>query len=148
MSVRGESAPLLLVGAAAGLTAGPVESAAADGTLLLPGQEQEVELAGVSTRVLASGAVERGARPEPIVTDYRLSLERGGTTQLLAELPELDGAAPGLVWAGDLDRDGELDFLFDMSGSYNSSRLVLFLSGAAAAGELVAPVAERITSGC
>lgn len=56
-------------------------------------------------------------------------------------------AGPRLIWAGDLDRDGRLDFLIDNS-TYNQSALTLFLSSAAEEGELVRPVARHIATGC
>ncbi len=59
-----------------------------------------------------------------------------------------DDANPSLLWAGDLDRDGRLDFLLDLSDHYNVSLPTLFLSTHAGAGELVGRVAQRRTVGC
>lgn len=59
-----------------------------------------------------------------------------------------DDANPSLLWAGDLDRDGRLDLLFDLSDHYNVSLPTLFLSTRAGTGELVGRVAERRTVGC
>jgi hypothetical protein len=56
----------------------------------------------------------------------------------------LSGLSPGsaesedsasLIWAGDLDRDGELDLLFSYSG-YNNGGACLYLSGGAGEGAL------------
>ena len=44
--------------------------------------------------------------------------------------------------------DGVLDLLYDRSDHYNVAAPTLFLSGAAAADELVHPVAEQRTTGC
>ena len=57
-------------------------------------------------------------------------------------------ASPHLIFAGDLDRDGRLDLIFDTTDHYNVSRPTLFLSGAAAEGELVRRVAEYHSVGC
>jgi hypothetical protein len=57
-------------------------------------------------------------------------------------------ASPHLIFAGDLDRDGRLDLIFDTTDHYNVSRPTLFLSGAAGAGELVRMVAEYHSVGC
>lgn len=57
-------------------------------------------------------------------------------------------ASPHLIFAGDLDRDGRLDLIFDTTDHYNVSRPALFLSGAAAEGELVRMVAEYHSVGC
>lgn len=59
-----------------------------------------------------------------------------------------DDASPHLIFAGDLDRDGRLDLLFDTTDHYNLSRPVLFLSGAAEGDELLHAVAEHSAVGC
>ena len=55
---------------------------------------------------------------------------------------------PSLLWAGDLDRDGQLDLLLDISNHYAARHYVLYLSSEADAGDLVKPVAELFISGC
>ncbi|NIQ12133.1 MAG: hypothetical protein GWO23_21940 [Gammaproteobacteria bacterium] len=57
-------------------------------------------------------------------------------------------AFPQVLWAGDLDRDGKLDILLDLTDHYNVSAPTLLLSSMAAANELVQPVAEFRTTGC
>jgi hypothetical protein len=57
-------------------------------------------------------------------------------------------ASPRILFAGDLDRDGRLDLLFDASDHYNLARPVLFLSGAAEGKELMHAVAEHRAVGC
>lgn len=59
-----------------------------------------------------------------------------------------DEAAPALLFAGDLDRDGALDLLFDTSDHYNLSRPTLFLSSQAGPGELLRQVAQYQATGC
>lgn len=59
-----------------------------------------------------------------------------------------DDATPHLIFAGDLDRDGKLDLIFDTTDHYNLSRPVLFLSGAAEGDELLHAVAEHNAVGC
>lgn len=59
-----------------------------------------------------------------------------------------DDAAPALLFAGDLDRDGELDLLFDTTDHYNVSRPTLFLSSQAAPGELLGEAARHASVGC
>ncbi len=68
----------------------------------------------------------------------------------LADGPMLlgDEASPHLLFAGDLDRDGRLDLIFDTTDHYNVSQPTLFLSGAAGEGELVRAVAEYHAVGC
>ncbi len=57
-------------------------------------------------------------------------------------------AYPHLRWAGDLDRDGRLDLLIDVSDHYNVSAPTLFLSSQAKAGELVGEAAVLRSVGC
>lgn len=47
-----------------------------------------------------------------------------------------------LRWAGDLDRDGQLDLIYNLAGHYTETRLALYLSSAAKPGELVGLVAR------
>ncbi len=125
----------------------------------LPGQD------GQSASVLRLGArsyrLETQCTPDPAIRDaYRctIQLTEGDRRQTLAEMAgtrEQDGslllgdeASPHLIFAGDLDGDGALDLLYDRSDHYNVAAPTLFLSGAAAADELVHPVAEQRTTGC
>lgn len=55
---------------------------------------------------------------------------------------------PGVLWAGDLDRDGRLDLFLDLTDHYNVMQPTLFLSSAAAAGEMVGQVASHMSAGC
>lgn len=79
-----------------------------------------------------------------------LRLSHGSSVQKLADLPvnRLHDSGAGLLWAGDLDRDGRLDLLLDLSDHYNVRQPTLFLSSAAAADGIVAPVASLEMTGC
>jgi hypothetical protein len=81
------------------------------------------------------------------VTDYELWLQRGSgegaTMQLLFK--ESEGVGDhnaSLRWAGDLDRDGKLDLIYNLGGHHTQTRLALYLSSAAKPGELVGLVAQ------
>lgn len=65
----------------------------------------------------------------------------------LVKIVSVDGP-PRLIWAGDLDRDGRIDLLMDLTHDYNLTHLALFLSSSAQEGEFVGLVAEWITTGC
>lgn len=81
---------------------------------------------------------------------YTLSLvSADGRSQALCEHQTLhDDTVPTLLLAGDLDADGRMDLLIDTSNHYNLSRVTLYLSSAAGAGDWVAPVAALQTTGC
>ncbi|MGN6150944.1 MAG: hypothetical protein ACTHOH_02905 [Lysobacteraceae bacterium] len=95
-----------------------------------------------------------------IADSYRCTIElvQGDRRQTLAAMAgtrEQDGrfmlgdeASPALLFAGDLDGDGALDLLYDVTDHYNVTAPTLFLSGAAGDGELVHAVAEQRTTGC
>lgn len=59
-----------------------------------------------------------------------------------------DDATPKLLFAGDLDRDGRLDLIFDVSDHYNVTRPTLFLSSQARDGELLHAVSTYESVGC
>ncbi|MFZ2754278.1 MAG: VCBS repeat-containing protein [Lysobacteraceae bacterium] len=88
------------------------------------------------------GDVENGQR--------QTLVEMTGSSALSAA-PDIflgDDASPHVIFAGDLDRDGGLDLIFDTSDHYNLSHPVLFLSGAAEGDELLHAVAEHAAVGC
>lgn len=76
-----------------------------------------------------------------------LGFARGGQRQALARFEGSRGeagqrvlgtdAAPALLWAGDVDRDGRLDLLLDLSDHYDLGATSLLLSTAAGPGEIV-----------
>lgn len=72
----------------------------------------------------------------------------GGYRDTASILRPGDDAAPALLFAGDLDRDGQLDLVFDTTDHYNVSRPTLFLSSAARGGELVGAAAQYQSVGC
>lgn len=79
----------------------------------------------------------------------KLILTHGNASQVLYTLKEC-GNDPGwsLIWAGDLDKDGKLDLYVTVNQHYNIVERKLFLSSQADEGQLVAEVAEFVTSGC
>lgn len=69
--------------------------------------------------------------------------EQDATTLSLGD----DGGA-ALLFAGDLDRDGRLDLIFDTTDHYNVARPTLFLSSQGKAGELLHQAAQYEAVGC
>ena len=131
--------PYVLFGNVAELSAGPVETVRRRaGTLSLREPVAELELVLGDRRY-----VIRRTGSDPMGCDSRVALSDGSVTQeVYTPEAEACGEAHFAVhWAGDLDRDGRLDFVATFSPKYSSHPRQLFLSSAAGPGELVAEVA-------
>ncbi len=145
-----ETEPLLLLQGPAGLfRPGGIETAFAGDALLVPGQWVDTVLEEGFYRLIAYGDV----REDDLVYNYRLKLFGGDPqiTQQLDAAPSLsflDSGVPRLLWAGDLDRDGKLDLLLDLSHHYNETAMTLFLSSQAESGQMVKKVATFLVHGC
>jgi hypothetical protein len=94
--------------------------------------------------------VENDTNSSEFLTEgSKLILSRNGKEQVLNFLDEgCNDCSWSLFWVGDLDRDGKLDFYFDLSWHYNVTDKRLYLSSQAEKGKLVKYVANFETSGC
>lgn len=83
------------------------------------------------------------------VRRHELFVSVGKSSMSLGQVVVPDDADVGmsLLWAGDLDRDGRLDFIFDSSGK-NSGAICVWLSSLAKPGEPVGEAACWTTTGC
>lgn len=86
--------------------------------------------------------VLHGAAGRQVLVEMSGYREAGGTLVIG------DAAMPRLLFAGDLDRDGRLDLIFDTSDHYNVSRPTLLLSSLAAPGALLGVAAHYQSVGC
>jgi hypothetical protein len=121
---------------------------------LFPGQSHRLSLPTDSVRLTALGTVEEDPTyRHPQIMNHQLKLYRGddekAVSQALMTIPRMgDLGEPHLVWAGDIDRDGKIDLIYDLTDHYVKTHLALFLSSAARVGELVGLVAEWKWSSC
>lgn len=162
VTAEGEDEPLFLVRGLAGLAEGPVHTAMSGPEAVDVGDSRSLADGPDGWYALAAFG---SARPSPDlyglpeVSDYELRLYRhpplgfdaapeAPSSQPLVQLETLMDARPQVLWAGDLDRDGQLDLLLDASFHYNVSDYALWTSRGAPAGELVRRVAGLTTSGC
>ncbi len=84
-----------------------------------------------------------------LILNYQIKLGNGNQTQIILKRETaLLEAIPILLWSGDIDRDGKLDFLIDMTDNYNTSEPTLFLSSAAEGSRLIKRVASYRRIGC
>lgn len=139
-----------------GLAAGPISAA----RMLRRGEaghapDDRFEFAGAAYRIRTECSPDDDGA---FVRSCTLRLiAPSGTEQVLAHMPGLrergvlrlgDDASPTLIFAGDLDRDGKLDLIFDLTDHYNVSRPTLLLSSRAREGELLHAVSTYESVGC
>lgn len=133
LTLAGESElPLVLV---KGLAARAVSEVMKPGPLSEAGVPLKSERATLETQRVG----ERG---------HRLVLRVGEKTQTLFEQADGDLDGWSLHWAGDLDGDGQPDFLISADTHYAVETLRLFLSSRARKNELVHEVAKVASGGC
>ena len=134
-----ESAPRVTfaVRCVKGLRAGPIQRAtSATGIDLLRHRSGQLALAGKQYELRLESV-------ESSLADAKVILTSGSRSQVLysadgfADDPHFD-----VVWAGDLDRDGRLDLVVNLSSKYSEHPYRLLLSTKAAAGQLVGDAAR------
>ena len=83
-------------------------------------------------------------------TGYHLQLTGNGKSQTIYSVERTDLESQGwkVLWAGDLDMDGLVDFLLEANHHYNVSEIQVFLSSLADKNELVRKVAMFKSTGC
>lgn len=143
----------LLIQGLAGTNDGPLETVSDSfPRKIYPGANWTFALNGQTYTLNGEGAMKNAPEEGAVVVNYRLwlssSLDGHSARQLLVAQPEFDDAMIELLWAGDLDRDGRPDFIFNLSNHYNAFEMGLFLSSRAAKGEFVRFVCRHISVGC
>ncbi|WP_407401631.1 hypothetical protein [Chryseobacterium sp.] len=77
------------------------------------------------------------------VKNYKLYISTKDTPEkLLLKEESFNDTFVKLLFVGDIDKDGKLDFIFDASRDYEEERVLLFLSSPAKEGNLVEKVGE------
>lgn len=83
-----------------------------------------------------------------LTKDSRMMLSAGNQKQTIYKPEGCSDCSWDLCWVGDLDKDGKLDFMLNLTSHYNSTCHTLFLSSQAKKGEIVRDVADLCQQGC
>jgi len=145
--VTGTQSRTLVLLASPMLTPGPVASFPVG--RLFPGDTLRARLLKGEVTLVARGTYHR-TPPDPWLEEYQITATVAGITQTVVYFPAgvVLEASPGVVWAGDLDRDGAVDFLVNLSTHYASRDYHLLLSTAASPGFLFLDVGQLFLPGC
>ena len=142
--------PLFLVGGVQTLHPGPVDTVFNGHRFLYPGESVSWQLSSGWFVLRAAGT----ATPHSTGTSYTnyelqlgSTLDRYATSQVLAHLNFGDNT-PTIRWAGDIDGDGRLDLLVELSGEGYSDILTLFLSSSARGADHVGEVGRLYLMDC
>ena len=131
---------------------GKVEAVELPATIY-PGDSVEFDFGGVQYLLYATGSTYVDSLAGMTrVSEYNLYVVRadktGSRRSSLVSHASFDDAMTSILWAGDVDRDGYMDFLIDMSSHYNQRLPTLFLSSPAQDDQVVVRVAEHSSVGC
>lgn len=155
VSVDQPSEPLFLVKGLRNLKSGLVRTVFSGKKFLFPAESMTFKFGEKDYYVLAAfGEVKEreGGKPFDItISNYNIKVSHSPWeySQVLIsfDLLAMDGI-PTLIWAGDLDEDGRLDLLMDVTNHYNLTVYTLFLSSPSESNNLLKKVAEFRTTGC
>ena len=150
VSVKGQPHPLFLI---KGLNAPKrefIKTLITEQTILSPGRSLDLGLDGRNEyHLTAYGEGDIGPNGFTSFENYSVELSKGPLSQELLAYSSTTGAIPTLIWAGDLDGDGQLDLVINATPHYTVySAPMLFLSSMAKGGDLVQKVAIFIATGC
>lgn len=109
---------------------------------------ENYEFAGVKYNVKVESERKDKENPQYLNESSKLTLSDGRVSQTIFSVEACDDCAWQMIWAGDLDADGKLDFYLQLNSHYNSRVMRLFLSSEAENGNLVKEVAEFGIVGC
>ncbi|MEM6766318.1 MAG: SH3 domain-containing protein [Bacteroidota bacterium] len=117
----------------------------------LPGSNIFIEGPKVPTSLYVTGIVEL-VNYGLLMKDYSLTLRAGkgaeDYTQGFLHIEHLEETRVDILWSGDIDRDGKIDFLINTSHHYNLYQPTLFLSSRAEKGKLLRRMASFRATGC
>lgn len=142
---------ILLIGGLDFLRERPVPEVSLSRDQLQPGDSLAFQFSGVSYVLHATGD-KTSSNGESQVENYKLYLsaikEGHRTTELLTAQPNFDDNMIKILFAGDIDGDGQLDLLIDTSWHYNVTAPTLYLSKPSETGHLLKVTGKHSSVGC
>lgn len=131
-----------------------IQSLALSKNFIYADESLTVSYLGNQYRIFATGCKKKEQQdPEAFeVRNYKLyltiNINGKKKTQLLAAQPDFDDKMIELLFAGDIDGDGILDFIIDTSRHYNMISPTIYLSKPADKGQIVKPLGSYVSVGC
>lgn len=117
-----------------------------------PGESVTIKDGDNTYTLEATGNRETSQANQEQVSNYALkvlaTVQGEERKSLLVSVPYFDDNMVRVLFVGDIDGDGLLDFLLDTSHHYNLRSPTLYLSSQAAPGEIVKPVGILKSVGC
>lgn len=129
--------PLLYISPLPNIVLGNVSSLSVKKEPLWPDVKQVYQYKGSVYAFRATGTVKESyevvdgddTKEFKEVANYKLYLSiDGNSEQLILNVSDFDDSFVELLFVGDIDGDGVLDFVFDSSVDYENKRVVLYLS--------------------
>ncbi|NHC33890.1 hypothetical protein [Scytonema millei] len=143
--VDGKNTPIFLVKGSIPLKPGIVKTVFSGNAKFSPNSPPLSVALNLESGNIYQISVKERQNPETI---YHALLVYSGKDSIFQEISSCcDDGSTTLLWAGDLDRDGKLDLLIDISNHYHVSLLTLFLSSTNQ-NKLLEPVGQFKTTGC
>ncbi len=111
---------------------GKLNTAVVKDSVLNPMKNTDIVFNQMTYRLTASGKDDSS-----VIHNYELKIQVNGISQVLMKEKELRDTEVRILYAGDIDQDGKLDFVFSAPLDYEQERVLIFLSSTAASGKLL-----------
>ena len=154
VTISNKDSSIILIEALPYLAGGKIKTVALSKKFIYPDETLSLSYLGNQYKLIASGSKKNEQQgPEAFeVYNYKLYLTANingkETTQLLVAQPDFDDKMIELLFAGDIDGDGILDFIIDTSRRYNMIIPTVYLSKFTDNGQIVKPVGSHVSIGC